>query len=252
MTERTRRGDWRCQKNGTLFCRAAYAGGPGDSGTVFSLRLSSQPSVPVIAQQPMDLTVNIGQPAAFSVVAQGAAALHYQWLFKGKPIANARSSTYSITAAQWANNGAYSVIVSDFAGSTTISTATLTVHEVVAPTATITSPAPNFTTDQAGITVKGTASDSVGISQVLLTLNGATPVVAKGSKSWSSALTLLPGDNSVSVQSYNLSGMASTPAVRNYIFNVSSGTNPFIGVAGSYKMVYSTQPMELRKKAVAF
>lgn len=229
--------------NGTLF-GATYGGGSGASGTVFSLRISSQSSGPVISQQPMDLTVNIGQSAVITVVAQGSAPLHYQWLFKGKPIANARNSTYTINAAQWADNGAYSVIVSDSAGSTTSSTATLTVHEVVVPTVTITSPAPNFTTDQAVITVKGTASDPVGISQVRLTLNGATPVLVKGSKSWSATLTLQLGDNSVSVQSYNLSGIASTPAVRNYVFNASSGTNPFVGVAGSYNgLFYPTNGM---------
>ena len=82
---------------------------------------------PSITTQPTNLTVTVGQSAAFSVVADGYAPL-YQWYFNtNTPLANQTSATLTIGAAQITDAGAYSVVVANVGGSVTSVVATLTV-----------------------------------------------------------------------------------------------------------------------------
>jgi len=81
-----------------------------------------------IATGPAPSTVTTGQTASFSVVASGTGPFYYQWLNGGVAIPGATSSTYSIANAAAANDGTYSVIVSNVIGSVTSSGATLTVN----------------------------------------------------------------------------------------------------------------------------
>jgi hypothetical protein len=75
-------------------------------------------SPPEISQEPLNVTVTEGDgiPAAFSVIANGAPSPAYQWQFEGKNIPNATSATYSIKTPAFANQGNYSVVVSNYAG----------------------------------------------------------------------------------------------------------------------------------------
>jgi pectin methylesterase-like acyl-CoA thioesterase/PKD repeat protein len=82
---------------------------------------------PSITAQPTNLAVVAGNPATFSVTASGVPAVTYQWSKNGSPIGAATNSSYTIVNAQAGNSGTYSVIVSNIAGSTTSSNATLTV-----------------------------------------------------------------------------------------------------------------------------
>ena len=82
---------------------------------------------PVIIVQPKSQEVLIGESVTFSVTATGTEPLSYQWLFNGNPIPGATSSTYSISQVTEANEGNYSVIVSNVAGTAISSTAVLTV-----------------------------------------------------------------------------------------------------------------------------
>src|SRR5262249_55561409 len=63
--------------------------------------------------------------ATFQVVAHGAAPVGYQWFFNGAAMPEATNATLLITHAQLANDGAYSVVVSNSFGSVTSSAATL-------------------------------------------------------------------------------------------------------------------------------
>ena len=56
----------------------------------------------------------------------GTPPLAYQWWFNGVSIPGANSAAVSITNAQLADAGGYSVVVSDGCGSVTSSVATLT------------------------------------------------------------------------------------------------------------------------------
>ena len=89
--------------------------------------------LPSITSQPQSQTVNRGNTATFTVVANGTVAtnatvpLSYQWLFNGGTIGGATTNTYIITNVQPLDAGSYSVVVSDAAGSVTSAVAVLTV-----------------------------------------------------------------------------------------------------------------------------
>lgn len=92
------------------------------------------PGGPVITKQPMDVTVNTGQTARFSVTATGDKPLRYQWRKNGVAISGATKSSYVTPATTPADNGAkFSVAVTNAIGSVTSNDATLTLVSVTPP-----------------------------------------------------------------------------------------------------------------------
>ncbi len=83
---------------------------------------------PTITVQPTNLTVTVGGTATFSVQANGAPPLFYQWNFGGTNIQDATNSTLTLTNIQLNQAGDYSVSVSNSYNSTNSSPATLTVN----------------------------------------------------------------------------------------------------------------------------
>ncbi|MGH7978558.1 MAG: immunoglobulin domain-containing protein, partial [Limisphaerales bacterium] len=83
---------------------------------------------PVISSQPQSQAIMAGIPATFTVSASGQDTLYYQWFFNGSEIPGATSSTYSLAAADSANVGMYSVLVSSGLGNTSSSNALLTIY----------------------------------------------------------------------------------------------------------------------------
>jgi uncharacterized repeat protein (TIGR02543 family) len=88
---------------------------------------------PAIAVQPLDTAVVAGQDASFSVTATGTAPLAYQWYLAGLPVAGATGSSFTVTNAQPAAAGNYSVEVLNVAGQVTSSNALLTVSQPTPP-----------------------------------------------------------------------------------------------------------------------
>ena len=82
---------------------------------------------PFITNQPKNQVVFETLNAAFSVGASGSAPLSYQWYFNTVPLANATNPSLSIVNAQFTNAGAYTVVITNAAGSVTSTVATLTV-----------------------------------------------------------------------------------------------------------------------------
>jgi uncharacterized repeat protein (TIGR03803 family) len=88
---------------------------------------------PAITTQPANRTNNAGTTATFSVVASSLSPLSYQWLKNATNLANGgnisgtTNSTLTITSVSDSDTATYSVIVTNLAGSTTSSNATLTV-----------------------------------------------------------------------------------------------------------------------------
>ncbi|MEW5922131.1 MAG: immunoglobulin domain-containing protein [Bacillota bacterium] len=98
---------------------------------------------PSITTQPASQTVTAGQTATFTVVATGDAPLSYQWqkdggdISDGGNISGSTTPTLVITNAQASDAGAYTVEVTNVAGSVTSEPATLTVNPApVAPSIT--------------------------------------------------------------------------------------------------------------------
>ena len=99
-------------------------------------------TAPSISAQPRDATVGVGQAATFTVAAQGAAPLIYQWFRNGTAINGATSASYTLTNAQPSDSGAsFTVRVTNASGRVTSQPARLTVVSNQPPSATITSPA---------------------------------------------------------------------------------------------------------------
>ena len=82
-----------------------------------------------ITRQPQSIDTNAEAAVEFSVEATGTAPLSYQWQFKGVPVGGAVSNTLSLTNVQKIDEGAYTVVVSNAAGSVTSEVATLTVRQ---------------------------------------------------------------------------------------------------------------------------
>ena len=80
-----------------------------------------------ITSQPQSQATGPGGNVTFRVAAAGTSALTYQWLFNSAPLAGDTGSALTISDAQAANAGQYSVVVIDSAGSVTSLTASLTV-----------------------------------------------------------------------------------------------------------------------------
>ena len=111
------------------------------SGDVTTLALSSE--IPTITTQPANLTAVTGSSAAFTVVATSPSAMTYQWKKDGSDIVGATSATYSINSASTTSAGSYAVVITNFIGSVTSASATLTVNVLPAIT---TQPSPQSVT----------------------------------------------------------------------------------------------------------
>jgi hypothetical protein len=85
-------------------------------------------AAPSITSQPApsSLTITQGQNAAFSVAAIGG-ALSYQWQRNGVSVPGANGNAYAITAAQFADSGTYTVLVTNLLGGVISSNAQLAV-----------------------------------------------------------------------------------------------------------------------------
>ncbi len=76
-------------------------------------------SPPFITSQPKPAVVRPGASTTLEVVAGGTAPLGYRWLFNDNPVSGANASTLGLPNFQAANEGLYSVIVTNVHGSIT-------------------------------------------------------------------------------------------------------------------------------------
>ncbi len=81
-----------------------------------------------ITQSPANTGACVGEPATFTVVADGP-DLTYQWRKGGEDIADATADAYTIEAVTLADAGDYDVVVSNFCATVTSAAATLTVAD---------------------------------------------------------------------------------------------------------------------------
>jgi hypothetical protein len=114
---------------------------------------------PTITTPPAAAAVTEGQSASFTVVAAGSAPLAYEWRRNGSTISGAVAASYTLAAATLADNAAaFSVVVSNSAGSVTSGAALLTVNPLaVIPTITA-QPAPLVLTAGSNASFSATAS----------------------------------------------------------------------------------------------
>ncbi len=90
-----------------------------------------------ITRQPQSLVLNARSGAIFTVEAQGAPPLAYQWLLNGAPIAGATTPTLSLTNVDATRVGTYTVAITSPAAAATSDRATLTLSTTVSKLANI-------------------------------------------------------------------------------------------------------------------
>ncbi len=110
---------WVYRKNGSL---------TGGEDTAWVDQVSYVPDVPVIERNPTNLCVAEGAPAVFSVTANGAPPLCYQWRHNGVPEAGAGSADFTIASMATNDVGSYDVIVSNSYGAVTSTVAGLVLN----------------------------------------------------------------------------------------------------------------------------
>src|SRR6201998_4761892 len=153
----------------------------GCAGITGASKSNSTPTgsavAPAITGQPASVAVIAGQTATFSVAATGSGTLTYQWSKNNLAISGANSASYTTPPASSSDDkAAFSVTVTNSAGSATSSPAVLTVNPA---TAILT---PNTTSlpfgnvilgsnSILGVTFTNSGNSSVSISNV--TISGA-------------------------------------------------------------------------------
>jgi len=91
-------------------------------------KCSPVPISPSILTQPTNQSAIIGRNASFNVIATGDSPLVYQWFFNQAKIVGATNSVLTLTDVQSDQAGAYSVQITNGAGSILSSNALLTAH----------------------------------------------------------------------------------------------------------------------------
>jgi uncharacterized delta-60 repeat protein len=105
-----------------------------DSGSVTSQVARLTVNDPLIAGGPAGLNREPGESASFSVTAAGTAPFSYQWLRDGVPLAQATTSSLTLSNLIASDAALYMVVVSNTFGSVTSAPAPLTVNTVTVDT----------------------------------------------------------------------------------------------------------------------
>jgi hypothetical protein len=114
--------------NGALFSVTVTNAVNSITSVNATLTVGAAATPPTIATQPQSATVNSGQTATFTVVADGSAPFTYQWSRNSTAIAGATSASYTTPITVDADTGAtFSVVVRNAVGNATSNLATLTV-----------------------------------------------------------------------------------------------------------------------------
>ncbi len=110
---------------------------PAGANALTGLGVVVEDADPAITTQPVGQTVTTGTSVNLTVAAAGATALSYQWkrdgtnLVNGGNISGANSPSLTIANAQVSDTAAYSVTVTDVAGSLDSATVQVTVLDIV-------------------------------------------------------------------------------------------------------------------------
>jgi len=196
---------------------------------------------PSIVMPPAPVAIIAGNPASFTVSADGTAPFTYQWRKNGANIPGATSATLSFPAITATNAGNYSAVIANLAGSVTSADAALT---VLLPPSIVTQPVSSFTAPG------GTATLTVAVG-------GTAPFTYQWFKAGS---PLADGGNISGANTATLSVAAvSTNDYADYFVAVAnsygSATSAVVRVTINSAPIFLTQPASLtvaRSNAAAF
>lgn len=112
---------------GAYTCQASNGCGSVTSSPAFLTVLDGSP---VITLQPINQTTCVGSGALFTVASSGPGVVNYAWRKNGTPIAGATNPALQITSASSGDAASYDCVLSNLCGSTTSSSAVLTIITV--------------------------------------------------------------------------------------------------------------------------
>jgi hypothetical protein len=192
---------------------------------------------PKITVQPAKKPVEpAGAIVSLTVTATGTTPMFYQWrdgttsLIDTNEISGSMTDALVINSVAPADNGTYSVVISNVYGVVTSAPVTLKINpDKTRPTVSITSPAASSRTTNT--VIAGKATDNARVYAVfwsMTNINAGSNVVTSGFatlgsgttvRTWSISNAVAPGTNIVRVQSFDPSGNVS-PIVTRKFFNV--------------------------------
>mgnify|MGYP002623236090 CR=1 FL=1 len=189
---------------------------------------------PSITTHPQSQTVGASNMVVFTVEASGTAPLSYQWRYNGGTIPGATESSYTRLNVQPSDNGDYSVVITNIAGSATSSNATLT---VVIPAKPVFQIHPQSQTVNAGqsllLTAAVTGSAPLHFQWML---NGSALFGATGTSlslinvsSQQTGHYSVVASNNVAVVSSRSASVVVVPARKQILWRVSPGERPYLG-----------------------
>ena len=88
-------------------------------GLCISVWNSSAATLPSITVQPLSQAAMVGSNVTFSASAAGTTPLYFQWQFNGAELGGRTNSSLALLQLNLANEGAYSVVVTNSAGAVT-------------------------------------------------------------------------------------------------------------------------------------
>lgn len=216
-----------------------------------------EPTAPAVTSQPANATVMLGQAANFSVTATGSGTLSYQWQKDSVNISGATTASYTTPATAAGDNGStFDVVVTDSAGSTTSSTATLTVNLGVAPILTQQPQNQSVAVGQTAtfsVTAAGTGTLSYQWQENSANITGATsasyttPAAIAADSGSTFAVIVTDGAGSVTSNAATLSVTA--PVVSSY-YVASNGNDSADGSAASPFATLGRAQLAMQQSAV--
>lgn len=192
------------------------------------------PQPPAITTQPVGLTVDEGGNASFSVAAFSTTPLSYQWKHNGTDLSGATSATLNLTNVSAADAGDYTVVVTNDAGSTTSTAATLVVNVAPASATSIVHDAFTAAAKNDGLSTDANGFLAPTASQAVW-FTSATPNYSPGSSigvAVGNRVVLAYFEPSTSVTSLDVG--ESLVATMAFKFNASNGTGA--STAGDFRI----------------
>jgi uncharacterized cupredoxin-like copper-binding protein len=200
---------------GTYTVVVSNAGGSASAEAALSVTTGSV-APPMILSGPQSQRVTVGSDVSFNVVASGAGTLVYQWQHQGVNIAGATSSVLKLSQVQLADEGSYTVWVSNAGGSVNASASLEVVPASVAAPVIVTGPESQtvvagstvqfsveatgqdltYQWQHNGTNIAGATSSQLSLGNVQLSDAGTVTVVvsnAGGSVSGSASLNVTSG-----------------------------------------------------------
>jgi parallel beta-helix repeat protein len=219
------------------YAKDANRGAGPDAAWLDQVQWTPGAVAPLITSQPPSISPIPGMNGVFSVTAAGTPPFSYQWFFNGNILARGTSSSLVVPTVQSSNAGAYSVVVSNQAGTILSSNAnlTLTLSQVLAWGANSygQTNVPPGLTNVAGIaggwhhsvalrndgTVVGWGNNDYGQTNVP---SGLSNIVAIASRSGDHSMALR-ADGTVVVWGDNSNGQTNVPAGLSNVVAISAG-----------------------------